>query len=102
MITLLNPQPDTAPLPLILPGSLEWLIAMEDVGLYPGWLEQVHKLSGEVAFVARPGSCGLLEAVSFEEYEEFCNDGEADARQAELDALWELTDRIDQGEVAWL
>lgn len=92
MMILLN-QPETEPLPLILPGSLEWLFSLEDLGLYPGWLEQVHKLSGEVAFVARPGSCGLLEAVSLAEYEEFCNDGELEARQAELDVIWDLCDR---------
>lgn len=90
---ILSRQQELEPLPLILPGSLEWLFSLELLGPPPGWLEEIHRLSGDVAFVARPGSCGLLEAVSFEAFEEHWEaGGEGEARQAELDAEWEEDD----------
>jgi hypothetical protein len=90
---LLSQEQELEPLPLILPGSLEWLLSLELLGPPPGWLEEIHRLSGEVAFVARPGSCGLLEAVSLEAFEEHWEaGGEGEARQAELDQDWEAED----------
>lgn len=93
MIVLSKSQ-EFEPLPLILPGSLEYFLASEEIGLFPGAMNYVHEKSGEVAFISRPGSGGLLEAVTLQEFEEFVNDGEADVRQAELEEQWELEDSM--------
>jgi hypothetical protein len=89
MLLLSGSDQNCEPLPLILPGSLEWLFSLELLGPPPGWLEEIHRLSGEVAFVARPGGCGLLEAVSLEAFAEHWEDGgEGEARQLELEQEW--------------
>lgn len=94
MLFLSNAQQDLEPLPLILPGSLEYLLAEQDLGLFPGAMDLIHQKSGELAFICRPGGGGMLEAVSLEEFAEYCNDGEGDLRQAELKAQWELEDSL--------
>lgn len=82
------------PLPLILPGSLEYLLASDEIGFFPGAMDYVHRTGNECAFISRPGNGGLLEAVSLKEFEEFMNDGEMDARQDELEAQWDLEDEL--------
>lgn len=91
---LLSKKPEIEPLPLILPGTLEYMLASANLGLFPGAMNYVHERSGDVAFIARPGSGGLLEAVSLDEFQEFVNDGEADVRQAELEQEWALEDEM--------
>lgn len=91
---LLSEQQELEPLPLILPGSLEYLLAEQELGLFPGAMDLVNQMAGEVAFICRPGNGNLLEAVTLKEFEEYCNDGEADARQAELEEQWALEDAI--------
>lgn len=98
---ILSPEAELEPLPLILPGSLEWLFSLQLLGPPPGWLEEIHRLSGEMAFISRPGHFGLLEAVSFEEFEEHWEEGgEGEARQAELEAEWEEEDGDRSSEMA--
>jgi hypothetical protein len=91
---LLSNQQEFEPLPLILPGSLEYYLSSEVLGLPPGSTHYVNQCAGECAFIARPGSGGLLEAVSLQELEEYVNDGEHDLRQAELEERWALEDQI--------
>lgn len=91
---LLSNQQEWEPLPLILPGSLEYYLSSNELGLPPGSTHYVNACAGECAFIARPGSGGLLEAVSIKEFEEHVNDGEADLRQAELEEQWALEDAI--------
>lgn len=93
-MVLLSNNPETVTLPLILPGSLEYQIAQEELGLFPGAMQAIHQASGEVAFVSRPGSGGLLEAVSLAEFAEYMNDGEFELRQAELEEQWEMEDEM--------
>lgn len=94
MLFLSNDHQELEPLPLILPGSLEYLLAEQDLGLFPGAMNVVHEMSGEVAFICRPGGGGMLEAVSLKEFEEHVNDGEAAVRQKELEEQWALEDEL--------
>lgn len=94
MLVLTEKEQEFEPLPLILPGSLEYMVASWEIPVFPGAMEFAHEKSGEVAFICRPGSGGLMEAVSLKEFEEFCNDGELDARQDELEELWEREDEL--------
>lgn len=91
---LLSNQQEFEPLPLILPGSLEFYLSSNELGLPPGSTDYVNACSGECAFIARPGSGGLLEAVSLKEFEEYLNDGEHDLRQAELEQQWAEEDEM--------
>lgn len=91
---LLKSQQELEPLPLILPGSLEYLLASEEIGLFPGAMDFVNRTSNECAFISRPGSGGLLEAVTLKQFEEYIHDGEMDERQDELEEQWALEDEI--------
>jgi hypothetical protein len=73
---------------LILPGTLEFVLACEQLPPPPGWRQQVDRASGELAFIAPLGSSGLLEAVPLARAWEYAYDGELDARQAELDEIY--------------
>lgn len=79
---------------LILPGTLEFFLASQEIPPPPGWEEFAAKTGGEMGLVARPGKGGLLEAVSLAEFEEYLYGGEADLRQEELDAIEEQEQRI--------
>ncbi len=94
MLVIDGKTQELEPLPLILPGTLEYMFASEEIGLFPGAWDVAHNMGGEVAFISRPGSGGLLEAVSLQEFEEYCNDGEMEVRQAELEEQWALEDDI--------
>ena len=85
---------DFQPLPLILPGSLEYMVASWEIPVFPGAMDFVNRTNGECHFICRPGSGGLLEAVTLEEFEEFANDGELDERQDELEEIWAQEDLI--------
>lgn len=69
---------------LVLPGTLEWEIEMRHLPPPPGWMEQAHKTSGEVALIAPLGGNGLMELVSLDRAMEYAYDGELAARQEEL------------------
>lgn len=71
---------------LILPGSLEFELAKRDLPPPPGWRQFAAKTNGEMALIGRAGQCGMLEAVSLQRFAEYCNDGELDERQEELEA----------------
>lgn len=83
---------------LILPGSLEYNLAIQDLPPPPGWLEDARKTGGEMALVALPGSNGLLQAVSLDRAYEYIEDGELDARQEELTEL----EALEPDPVLWL
>lgn len=70
---------------LLLPGSLEFEIAKRELPPPPGWRQFAEKTNGQMAMIGLPGQFGLLEAVSLQRFDEYCNDGELDARQEEID-----------------
>lgn len=69
---------------LILPGSLAWNFAVQDLPPPPGWGETAAKTNGEMALIGLPGEHGLLQAVTMDRYWEYIHDGEADDRQDEI------------------
>lgn len=73
--------------PLILPGSLEWDLAVREIPPAPSWRAMADKTNGEMALIALPGNHGLMEAVPMNRFWEYCYDGELDARQDEIDEL---------------
>ena len=70
---------------LILPGDPEYSLTL-GANLPPGWHQVRAQTNGSFALVARAGS-GLLEAVPWNEVEEFLEGGEYDQRMAEMEAL---------------
>jgi len=70
---------------LILPGDPEYYLTLGG-NLPPGWDQVRAQTNGSFALVARAGS-GLLEAVPWDEVEEFLEGGEYDQRMAEMGAL---------------
>ena len=71
---------------LILPGSLEYAIALTEIPPVPTWRALADKTNGEMALIALPGSEGVLQAVTMARYREYMEDGEFDARQDEIEA----------------
>jgi hypothetical protein len=71
---------------LILPGTLEFNIALAEIPPVPTWRKEAERTNGETYLICRAGSMGLMEAVSRQEWLEYCNDGELDDRQDEIDA----------------
>lgn len=71
---------------LILPGSLAWRFAMDDLPPPPGWRQEADRTNGEMALIGLPGGHGLLQAVTLARYWEYIHDGEADQRQDEIEA----------------
>lgn len=80
--------------PLILPGTLEFFLASQEIPPPPGWEQFAAETGGAMGLIARPGNGGLLEAVPIAEFEEYLYGGEADLRQEELDAIEEQEQRI--------
>lgn len=72
---------------LILPGSLEFVLAAQSLPPPPGWLDEAHRKGGNVALIAPLGQSGMLEVVSPERAWEYANDGELDQRMEEIEAL---------------
>lgn len=70
---------------LILPGTLEFSIALSEIPPVPTWRAEFERANGEGYLICRPGSLGLMESVSRKEWEEYCYDGELDERQVEID-----------------
>ncbi len=71
---------------LILPGTLEFNLALADIPPVPTWRAEAERTNGETYLICRSGSLGLMEAVSRQEWLEYVNDGELDERQTEIDA----------------
>lgn len=61
---------------LILPGTLAYALAIEELPLPPGWEQMAHKAGGQVSIVAIPGTGGIMRCVSWGEAEEFVEDGQ--------------------------
>lgn len=72
---------------LILPGTLAYSIALTQIPPVPTWRQEAERTNGETYLICRPGSQGLMEAVSYKEWVDFMEGGELDARQEEVDAL---------------
>lgn len=72
---------------LILPGSIEFAVALQELPPVPTWRAMANRTNGEMALIAPLGSHGLLEAVSMDRFYEYVNDGELEARQDEIDQL---------------
>lgn len=72
---------------LILPGSLEFSIALSEIPPIPTWRAEAERSAGEVYFICLPGEMGLMQAVDRQRWEEYCNDGELDDRMDEIDEL---------------
>ncbi|OLP19814.1 hypothetical protein BST81_03530 [Leptolyngbya sp. 'hensonii'] len=81
---------------LILPGTLEFVLASQSLPPPPGWREEAHQKSGEVALIAPLGQSGLLEVVPMARAWEYAVDGELDARQEELQAT-----AVDEDPLIW-
>lgn len=69
---------------LILPGTLEFYLASQDLPPPPGWKDNLAR-SEEIAYIAPLGQSGLLEAVPISRAWEYAYDGEMDERQAEIE-----------------
>ncbi|WOD37372.1 hypothetical protein [Nodosilinea sp. E11] len=70
---------------LILPGTLEFNLALADIPPVPTWRESFDRANGEGYLICRAGSLGLMESVTRQEWEDYVYGGELDARQAEID-----------------
>ncbi|MGB3199876.1 MAG: hypothetical protein WBA99_03180 [Nodosilinea sp.] len=70
---------------LILPGTLEFNLALADIPPVPTWRAEAERTNGETYLICRAGSLGLMESVSRQEWLEYVNDGELDERQLEID-----------------
>ncbi|MBW4482914.1 MAG: hypothetical protein KME14_10255 [Tildeniella torsiva UHER 1998/13D] len=71
---------------LILPGTLEFALALAEIPPVPTWRKEAERTNGEIRLICRAGSLGLMETVDHQTWLEYCNDGELDERQAEIDA----------------
>ncbi len=87
---------------LILPGTLEWAIACEELPPPPGWLDELHQTGGNRAIICPLGQNGLMEMVSLDRALEYMHDGELDQRMDEIEAeeppldLWLPGDSLEQ------
>lgn len=69
---------------LIYPGDPEFDLTL--TAFPPNWRDFAYRNSGEVAFVAEPGS-GLLRPVNAQDLTEYIHGGEYDDRLHQLDAV---------------
>lgn len=79
---------------LILPGTLEFDLALAEIPPVPTWRAEAERTGGETYLICRSGEFGLMEAVDKATFEDFCYGGELDERQSEIDALDERTGDI--------
>lgn len=73
--------------PLILPGSLEFNLALQEIPPVPTWRAEAERTNGETYLICRAGQHGLMEAVDRRTWEEYCYGGELDIRSDEIDDL---------------
>lgn len=77
---------------IILPGTLEYQIAIEHLPLPPDWERWAARTNGDFSIVVIPGTGGLMRCVPHEEAAEFTGDGEFDAEvQAIESSSWQWT-----------
>jgi hypothetical protein len=69
---------------LILPGHPFFNHYLQSE-LPPDWREFANK-NPDFAFIVRPDGSGLLEQVGEDELEEYCEDGELEARELEIES----------------
>ena len=79
---------------LILPGTLEFDIALGEIPPVPTWRKEVERTNGETYLICRSGGLGLMEAVDRATWEEYCYGGELDERQLEIDDHDERTSNL--------
>lgn len=79
---------------LILPGTLEYSIALTEIPPVPTWRAQAEQTNGDTYLICRSGQFGLMEAVTKKEWEDYVYGGELDQRQDELDELDEQLDGV--------
>lgn len=79
---------------LILPGSLEFALALQEIPPVPTWRAEAERTNGETYLICRSGSLGLMEAVDRKTWEEYCNDGELDIRTEEIEEQEERLEGI--------
>lgn len=79
---------------LILPGTLEFDIALTQIPPVPTWRKEAERTNGETYLICRAGGLGLMEAVDRATWEEYCYGGELDERQLEIDDHDERTDGL--------
>lgn len=72
---------------LILPGTLEFSLALQEIPPVPTWRAHAEQSNGQTYLICRSGSMGLMEAVDRQTWLEYVNGGELDERQAEIDEL---------------
>lgn len=77
---------------LILPGTLEFSIALTEIPPVPTWRAQAEKSNGDTYLICRSGSLGLMEAVTRKEWEDYVYGGELDDR---MDEIEELEDQLE-------
>lgn len=79
---------------LILPGTLEFSLALAEIPPVPTWRKEAERTNGETYLICRAGSLGLMETVDRKTWLEYCYDGELDERQAEIDAQDAILDGV--------
>jgi hypothetical protein len=79
---------------LILPGTLEFSLALAEIPPVPTWRKEAERTNGETYLICRAGSLGLMETVDCQTWLEYCYDGELDERQAEIDAQDAILDGV--------
>lgn len=73
--------------PLILPGTLEYALALQDIPPVPTWRAAMLSGNGEAYVICRSGSQGLMETVSRADWIDYCEGGELDQRMDEIEEL---------------
>ncbi len=76
---------------LILPGTLEFSLALQEIPPVPTWRAEAERSNGETYLICRAGGMGLMEAVDRQTWLEYCHDGELDERTEEIEALEDAT-----------
>lgn len=79
---------------LILPGSLEFDLALQEIPPVPTWRAQAEKSNGDTYLICRAGQFGLMEAVDRKTWEDYVYGGELDERQDEIDQLDEQLEGV--------
>lgn len=76
---------------LILPGTLEYQIALDELPLPPDWERWAARTNGNFSIVVIPGTGGIMHCVEHRESAEFVGDGHFDTVCEEVDAASPFT-----------
>jgi len=88
---------------LILPGSLEYQIALESLPLPPDWERWAQRTNGNFSIVVIPGTGGIMRCVDHAEASEFVGDGEFDhfcETEGDSPFVWTTADEFHQNLIA--